>query len=230
MSKKIWWRRICICVKKRTKKPLTFLNEVSKKNLNKFLPDFFKRFFDKKLVLVVDSLDESIHLFDKTINPNIKSLQAVVDAIVHEEVLTLALGNKDDISFDLLLFLPRIKSLSIKWKRIDKIPIIYLDWNTKFLHNYADFTLSYLREQQNGFYCKTMPDFNGLLDGNGQVVNFVLDALRHPRDFHIFMNSLLNALNENAKFSKDKPFVATQEIAKQALARAKNERNLISCY
>jgi len=38
------------------------------------------------------------------------------------------------------------------------------------------------------------------------------------------MNSLLNALNENAiKFSKDKPFVATQEIAKQALARAKNE-------
>jgi hypothetical protein len=88
----------------------------------------------------------------------------VVDAILHEEVLTLALGNKDDISFDLLLFLPRIKSLSIKWKRIDKIPIIYLDWNTKFLHNYADFTLSYLREQQNGFYCKTMSDFNGLLD------------------------------------------------------------------
>jgi hypothetical protein len=72
------------CVKKRTKNPLTFLNEVSKKNLNKFLPDFFKRFFDKKLVIVVDSLDESIHLFDKTINPNIKSLQAVVDAILHE--------------------------------------------------------------------------------------------------------------------------------------------------
>ena len=51
----------------------------------------------------------------------------------------------------------------------------------------------------------------------------VLESLRHPRDFHIFMNSLLNALNEFAKFNKDKPFIATEEIAKQALARAKNE-------
>jgi hypothetical protein len=215
--------RSLYCVKKRTKKQLTFLDDVSKKTKNKFLPDFFQKIFNKKLVLVVDSLDESIYLFEKTINPNLDKLQAVVDSILHEELLTLPLGNKDDISFDLLIFLPRIKNLSIKWKRIDKIPIIYLDWNAKFLHNYADFTLSFLKEQQNGYYCKTMPDFSGLLDNNNEMVNYVLESLRHPRDFHIFMNSLLNALNENAKFNKDKPFIATEEITKQALERAKIE-------
>ncbi len=211
------------CVKKRTNKQFSYLYDVITKTQIKFLSDFFRKFFDKKLVLVVDSLDESRYLFEKTINPNLDKLQAVVDSILHEELLTLALGNKGDISFDVLIFLPRINNLSIKWKRIDKIPIIYLDWNVKFLHNYADFTLNFLRDQQRGYYCKIMPDFTGLLDNNNEMVNYVLESLRHPRDFHIFMNSLLNALNEFAKFNKDKPFIATEEITKQALARAKNE-------
>jgi hypothetical protein len=73
------------CAKKRTKNQLSFLDDVNKKTQIKFLSNFFKKFFDKKLVLVVDSLDESMYLFEKAINPNLDKLQAVVDSILHEE-------------------------------------------------------------------------------------------------------------------------------------------------
>ena len=94
--------------------PMNFLDDISKKTRMKYLSVFFKKILDKNLVLVVDSLDESAYLFDKN-NPNENNLQAVVDSILHEELLTLALGNQNDILFDFLIFLPSLLDLKISF-------------------------------------------------------------------------------------------------------------------
>jgi hypothetical protein len=41
MSKKIWWRRICICVKKRTKMPLTFFERGEQKEFEQVFAGVF---------------------------------------------------------------------------------------------------------------------------------------------------------------------------------------------
>lgn len=209
------------CINKVASISLDFLDEFSKKTQLKVLSDFVKKVFQKKLLLVVDSLDESSYLFVNSINPNLVSLQAVVDAFLDDSLLTLALGNDNDVLFDILVFLPHIKNLEIKWKRVDKIPVISLNWNSKHLHNYADFVLFNLKQQQYGYHCKSLPNFSGLLDDENDVVKHVLDSLRQPRDLHMFMNSLLSILNENANINNEKPFIASKEMALEALEQAK---------
>ncbi len=210
------------CIEEKTNLPLKFLDGIAKTTQIKILSDFFKKILNKKVVIVVDSLDESLYLFNFTNTKNIhkanlNNLQPIVDSIM--DCLKLALGDQNDAAFDIIIFLPKIQNLKIIWGRRDKIPIIELNWNPRILKSFADFTMNHLKNQQQSESCKRLPTFMELFDNDSKMVEQVLSSLRHPRDFYIFMDSLLQILNENAIPENPKPFVVTKQNKEEALNR-----------
>ena len=198
--------------------PKNFLSVNPQRDHIRALSNFLKQDFNKKLVVVIDSLDENPYIFNKESEQKIKNLQTVVDAVVNSELLTLALGNEEDVALNALIFLPIEKGLVIN--KNDKIPMIELNWSPRMLENYADFVLDNLKKQQQN-PCKTLPTFRGLLGDNDVLVKSVLQSLRHPRDLHFFMDSLLDVLSENSSVKGIIPFIATQENVKLAMEKAK---------
>jgi hypothetical protein len=216
------------CIEEKTNLPLKFLDGIAKTTQIKILSDFFKKILNKKVVIVVDSLDESIYLFNFTntnnmYKANLTNLQPIVDSIM--DSLKLALGDQNDAAFDLIIFLPKIENLKIIWGRKDKIPIIELNWSPKILQSFADFTMNHLKNQQRSESCKRLPTFMELFDNDSKMVEKVLSSLRHPRDFYIFMTALLPILNENAIPENPKPFVVSKENMEKALKIA--EKNML---
>ena len=125
------------CLEQLTQSPLNFLRENSKKVQIRFLSNFLKEAFGKNLVVVIDSLEQNSFLFSKDLIPNMTNLQAVVNSVLNSEILTLALGNKEDIVFDAMIFLPLIEKLNIQilkenfeqilfFQKIPKAPILRL--------------------------------------------------------------------------------------------------------
>lgn len=213
------------CIGTKTKLPFNFLGENSKKIHIKILAKFLNDVFKKRLVIVVDSLDENSYLFDKRSNPNITNLQTVINSLLDTELLSMGLGNADDVIFDILIFLPFIKDIQINWERKDKIPVIYIKWTPKMLENYADFVLNNLRKEQIN-YCKLLPiTFSELLDNDDKLVDkiFQSNMIKHPRNFHIFMNIVLNKLNENASHKNEKSFLVSKKNVESSLEETRTE-------
>ena len=207
---------------------MNFFKENSKNTHITTLSNFLKKAFHKRLVLVVDSLDENSHFFNKDM-AYLETLQTFIDSVINPELLALTLGGEDESVFDLLIFLPFIKGIKINWEKTDKIPIIRIEWDKLKLLNYIDFILNNLRKKQH-HGCKSVPTFEQLLGSNRDLVDDVLGKLRQPRDLHIFMNFLIETLQKNviAKLYRDTPFVADRDIVNQALEKAKLQFNKYS--
>ena len=202
--------------------PKNFLSVSQQRHHIRTLSNFLNKVFDKKLVIVIDSLDENTNLFNGDTTPNLTNLQAVANSVLNSDVLTLALGNREDIVFDILVFMPLVKNLKINWAKKDKIPVIELKWSAKMLENYADFVFDNLKKQQKN-ECKTLPTFKGLLGDNDALVKYVFDNLKNPREFHLFMNLLLNKLNEKSSIKGVVPFKASKEDVENVMEQAKND-------
>lgn len=210
--------------------PADFLDKTGNPNdVLKTLAEFLRTRLNKRLVFVVDSLDESEFFFggdaktNKINSTKATALQKFVDAIATTEVLALALGEAKTKIFDILIFFPKINEINVNnWERRDKIPVVSLDWTSQRLSNYADFMLTEMSKQNNS-RCKSVPtSLKDLLDGT-ENEKLALDALRQPRDLHRFMSHLIQSMEDSAKDRLHRPFIATQKDIYDALKKLENE-------
>lgn len=219
---------LLFCIMEKTQISSDFLKENSKYIQITILSKFLKEILNMKLVIAIDSLDENLYFFESKGKPYLDTLQTFVDSVINQELLALTLGNKENVLFDILIFLPKFDGIKINWDRRDKIPVIDLKWNSMMLKNYADFVLSHLRNSQSWWCCKVLPTFNELLQNDSELVDEAINSLRHPRDFHIFITFLIKVLNENS-ISSSTPFIASkaeiESALKQGYEQMFNRRN-----
>lgn len=211
--------------RKRNLSPVDFLRQTDKPDLvlNQ-LAEFLRIHLKKRIVFVVDSLDESKFFFGsndaKENKTKTKALQAFVDAIATTEVLAMALGQNQ--IFDIMIFLPHVDGIKVdKWTRTDKIPVVNLTWELNMLSNYADFMLSEM-SKQDALRCKPIPTSFEELLGGAENEQLALEGLRQPRDLHRFMHKLMNIMNANAK-QKQVPFIATEKEIRLAKSQLNSD-------
>ena len=181
---------------------------------------FYKRISNKDLYVTIDTLDENVYLFNNNGNAYEGALQTFINSIVNSELLGLALGSEP--AFHILIFLPKIiPEIKFAWTRIDKIPIIYLNWNYLLLNNYADFVLYNLNNNSKD-ECRKLPSFAGLMP-NKYISEKVLKLMGLPRYLNIFMQQLINVMNDNC-LKRTPPFVANEADVDEALILAKKAR------
>lgn len=174
--------------------------------------------------LIMDSLDESSFFFGKN-DPTLHTLQVFVDSVTNDDVLHLALGNWGEgaalsNSFSFFILLPEINNIpiNISWTRRDKIPVINLQWTTLQLVSYVDHVFDYLRTKTHN-QCKLLPNISSLLGGQKACMN-TMKELRHPRDFHIFFDTLVQYM-KSVCTQRDPPFIATKEDLEYVLSQTK---------
>lgn len=197
------------------------------------LPDQLTILFDFLITLnidttvIVDSLDESNFFFNHD-DSNLQTLQKFIDSVTDDEILHLALGNwgennrqQNNVRF--YIFIPETPKtqLKISWSRPDKIPIIDLKWDEIQLINYADYIFDFLQSKSR-LSCQSIPDICKLLGGK-ELCTDTMKELRHPRDFHIFIDVLIQKMN-SVCMERSPPFIAAAEDLKAALAETKKRR------
>lgn len=197
-----------------------------------FLSNFIRKMFGKSILVVIDSLDESPFFFDKgqqesTENKGkLDDLQHFIDTAVTPEILKFGLGNINDVTFNILIFLPAVEGAHIsKWNRVDKIPIVSLKWDIRMLLNYADFMINFMRVNAID-PCKKIPNLKQLLNDTDNLETG-LGSLRNPRDLHRFMNHLIEILNMNVR-NNNEAFIATKSDVEEALN--KTMKNMVEKY
>lgn len=220
---------LAVLAQKLNVSPVDFLDKTENPNdVLKTLAEFLRTRLNKRLVFVVDSLDESEFFFggdaktNKINNTKATALQKFVDAIAATEVLAMALGEAKTKIFDILIFFPKINEINVNnWERRDKIPVVSLEWTSQRLSNYADFMLAEMSKQK-GPRCTSVPtSLKDLLDGL-ENEKLALKGLRQPRDLHRFMSHLILSMEDRARIL-NRPFIATQKDINDALKKLENE-------
>lgn len=206
--------------------PANVLDDSPDRILNK-LCNFLKTHLNKKILFVVDSIEEITYLFNSLedkkkssyVLKSVRAMQKLVDSIVTDNVLSMAASTSDS-AFDIFVFLPLIHEIEIdKWKHTDKIPVVRINWDAAMLKDYANFILDFLAKQMGNGMCRPMAtSFDVFLGGNSAMA---LEVIKSPRDLNRFMQKLIQIMNSDQLRSGGDPFIARKQDVQAALEELK---------
>ncbi|CAF1261255.1 unnamed protein product [Adineta ricciae] len=177
---------------------------------------FFRDKLHRIPVFIIDGIDENEYFFQNN-KPNKDSLEAFCRTSVSNQIITQVMAN----NFHLSMFYPKIGDFKIEDAigRVDKFPVYEIKWTKNSLFNYADYVLRHMNEKASYDRCKSLPNFETLVNYSDKSIPKYIDRLKTPRMLHYFIQELIIQMNNDARHAS-KPFIATVENVVHAYANA----------
>jgi hypothetical protein len=167
---------------------------------------FVKNHLNKSPVFIMDGIDENGYFFKDDDKVNQASLEKFCRSSVSKGIVSLTMANH----FYLSIFYPEIDGIDIEKhiSKLDKFPVLNIEWNTKSLLNYADYVLQEMNKNASKTRCSAFINFETLVNMSDKNIADIIIKLPTPRALHYFMIALIKEMNEDAGKVK-KPFQAT---------------------